>query len=576
MGTGSTVIVVWQRKNGSNYDVVFSRSTNGGSSWSSIAALQSNFSCASPGPLPSIAANINSSNVFAIYRTSSGFRYRRSTNSGASWLASALVYGTDGNYNSPSSAFYTLLDGELDKCNIAYATNTGYSSQLHYKYINFLSNSWSGSTILSDALPGYYQQHTNPCLAASFAPNYTISHVTWESYSLELMDNVIVHRKCSSGIFGSQYYILQSQSVIRPSITGLLSDNAWMVFQNNYSGGFSKMKYYYSGGSWIWGSPSYISSGNYPHLSVGSSSTKYLWTSGSSSPYTISIGSETLTKEEILASEYSRELNFIDNKTGSSISVVMKQPQMVHKDGTISLIPFADAPPDSIIISPKEILTYGNTKSFVPPKDIDTLKFQFAVRMINAEKILEGAGGLISFDIYDESSGNLLDRVSSHSFSEGKDESNNWYQVNLSSANMSNLKYGSGISIRPTVIGLKNNSPDVIASLGHKYKFNTEGLEISKDILAETNTPKEYLLEQNYPNPFNPSTQIIYSIIEDGLVTIKVYDILGREITTLLNEEKPAGIYNLNFDASNLSSGIYFYSISSGSFHQTKKMILMR
>ena len=88
--------------------------------------------------------------------------------------------------------------------------------------------------------------------------------------------------------------------------------------------------------------------------------------------------------------------------------------------------------------------------------------------------------------------------------------------------------------------------------------------------------PKSFFLSQNYPNPFNPSTKINYSIPQISFVTLKVYDILGREITTLVNEEKPVGNYEINFDANNLSSGIYFYRIQVGSFSDTKKLILIR
>lgn len=81
---------------------------------------------------------------------------------------------------------------------------------------------------------------------------------------------------------------------------------------------------------------------------------------------------------------------------------------------------------------------------------------------------------------------------------------------------------------------------------------------------------------QNYPNPFNSTTNIKYSIKEAGFVKIKVYDILGREIAILVSEEKPVGIYTINFDGSSLSSGIYFYRFQAGSFTQTKKMILTK
>ena len=98
----------------------------------------------------------------------------------------------------------------------------------------------------------------------------------------------------------------------------------------------------------------------------------------------------------------------------------------------------------------------------------------------------------------------------------------------------------------------------------------------AKDDNSTAQIPAEYNLSQNYPNPFNPETIINYQLTMNNYVTIKVYDILGREVATLVNEEKPAGKYSLNFDASKLSSGIYFYRIKAGSFTQTRKMILLR
>ncbi len=90
------------------------------------------------------------------------------------------------------------------------------------------------------------------------------------------------------------------------------------------------------------------------------------------------------------------------------------------------------------------------------------------------------------------------------------------------------------------------------------------------------NIPEEFSLEQNYPNPFNPTTTIEYSIPQPGVVTIKIYDILGREVTTLVNEEKQKGNHVVKFNTGNLSSGIYFYRIQTDSFTQTKKMILLK
>ncbi len=88
--------------------------------------------------------------------------------------------------------------------------------------------------------------------------------------------------------------------------------------------------------------------------------------------------------------------------------------------------------------------------------------------------------------------------------------------------------------------------------------------------------PTEFLLSQNYPNPFNPSTKIRYSVPQSSSVVIKVFDILGNEIETLVNEEKSVGTYELNWNAENLPSGVYFYRLQAGSFVETKKMVLMK
>ncbi|MBI2427830.1 MAG: CHRD domain-containing protein [Ignavibacteriales bacterium] len=91
-----------------------------------------------------------------------------------------------------------------------------------------------------------------------------------------------------------------------------------------------------------------------------------------------------------------------------------------------------------------------------------------------------------------------------------------------------------------------------------------------------SSTPKNFSLDQNYPNPFNPSTTIRFSVPTAGLTTLKVYDLLGKEVATLINGEQKIGSFEVKFDASRLSSGLYFYQLRSGSFIQSKKMMLIK
>jgi hypothetical protein len=107
--------------------------------------------------------------------------------------------------------------------------------------------------------------------------------------------------------------------------------------------------------------------------------------------------------------------------------------------------------------------------------------------------------------------------------------------------------------------------------------FWSEGLFLT-DVGDKSNTgiPKTFDLMQNFPNPFNPSTYIEFQIANQGFVSLKVYDLLGREVNTLVNEEKPAGYYKVTWNAANLPSGIYFYRLKAGDYIKTKKMILLK
>ena len=119
----------------------------------------------------------------------------------------------------------------------------------------------------------------------------------------------------------------------------------------------------------------------------------------------------------------------------------------------------------------------------------------------------------------------------------------------------------------------------------YNYRLKQIDLDGTQEVVGELTVnlslPEQFSLEQNYPNPFNPSTTIKYSIPASEFVTLKIYDVLGNEVASLVNEEKPAGTYEVEFNShsdegQNLSSGFYFYKMQAGSYTQTKKLILMK
>jgi hypothetical protein len=95
-------------------------------------------------------------------------------------------------------------------------------------------------------------------------------------------------------------------------------------------------------------------------------------------------------------------------------------------------------------------------------------------------------------------------------------------------------------------------------------------------VREENSFPVSYSLKQNYPNPFNPTTKIVYSIPKESKVTLKIFNILGQQVKTLVNQSQSQGTYTVTFDAASLPSGIYIYSIQAGNYNDVKKMILLK
>jgi hypothetical protein len=171
-------------------------------------------------------------------------------------------------------------------------------------------------------------------------------------------------------------------------------------------------------------------------------------------------------------------------------------------------------------------------------------------------------------------------------------------QFAVSGSNVFGVVYNAGVFIstdlgvtwNPVNDGLPQSPPLECLAVGEDYIFtgashsgSNDGLvyyrplsQMITNVEEKINIATRFQLEQNYPNPFNPSTTIRYAIPEASFASIKVYDVLGNEVVTLVNEEKSVGSYEVNFNSNGLSSGIYFYTINAGSFVETKKMILMK
>jgi predicted extracellular nuclease len=133
------------------------------------------------------------------------------------------------------------------------------------------------------------------------------------------------------------------------------------------------------------------------------------------------------------------------------------------------------------------------------------------------------------------------------------------------------LRVGDKIKSLTGIIHYFNNRYKVVPRSNADFSGVTGVKLVREDII-----PESYALAQNYPNPFNPSTTIRYALPAEQFVTLKVYNVIGQEVATIINGVQTAGIYSAQFDASHLSTGMYIYRLTAGNFVQTKKMMLVK
>jgi hypothetical protein len=154
-----------------------------------------------------------------------------------------------------------------------------------------------------------------------------------------------------------------------------------------------------------------------------------------------------------------------------------------------------------------------------------------------------------------------------------------WSEQTLPALPASHLPFLSAVSF-----GALNDSVQAFGATIDEATFTSGGQVLSyrqrlgfvTGVDDAASMPTEYDLSQNYPNPFNPSTKIGFRVTDYGLVTLTVYDVLGREVQTLVNEERQAGAHSVEWNAAGAASGVYFYRLQAGGFVETKKMLLLR
>ena len=237
------------------------------------------------------------------------------------------------------------------------------------------------------------------------------------------------------------------------------------------------------------------------------------------------------------------------------------------------VVAFENVNDTTVIANIGDLNNYLYTTTFTP-NEVSDLVFSIAygtndsLEAINA--LTDGSNISFTLELVDANTNEIISTLDSFVFDENNicSYGEQSYNINMQGIGNRNVKLR---AISYTSFNGSYNLANIYAESNILGKNNSRELSFNGGSVITT-----YDLYQNYPNPFNPSTTIKFQIPKDGIVTLKVYDILGNELSTLINEQKTQGRYEINFNASSLASGVYVYKLQAGEYISSKKMILLR
>ena len=606
-GSNDVLCLVWQKKIDSrHYDIMYSISSNMGTSWTIPAIVPG---CSNvwisywqsgdyygPGPTPVVAGFSGyggpAGAFLLVYAAENGLHYRYSNSWYNGWIipGNDVIPGSEGSLSKnwyPSLATYNSQD-----------TYSGYS-RVNLTYDNRYNNVYSQIFNYLNGTASW----TNRVQVSSTGDNNRLSSIAvdyagdrlavWSGFNGT--NFVTRFRKgYANGTWSSWYkeWSVSGTNSLCPAVTyynkplpypyGI--DIVW--YTEPPSKAIIQKRYFGTSDLW-WSTVLLANSGLFANLTHERQNTtlpKQIYTDQSTPPlYPIFHNSDYLPKGDLLVdSEIHRAAEIADTSNNSYLRIELSEPIVTFTNGEEIKIPFKDYNYlDTLELTTENIFDYLQTELMNIPNNAQSVTFKVEIHASQPDTLSDGTlntnphtpfrtinFGLLARD----SSRVLINNIVNHLLNNlsGIHHYSREFTINASALRRKNVTMIPNINIS----GIFNQN-NLYFSL---VNVSIEGEDVGKDS-PETNEniiPTVFSLEQNYPNPFNPITKIKYSIVKAGLVILKIYDVVGREVVVLVDEEKPVGTYEAEFNASNLSSGIYFYSISAGSFHQTKKMILLK
>lgn len=534
---------------------------------------------------PSIAVSTDEDKILIVYKKMYSGRYqihyRYSSDHGSNFsVGGPLSIGTPIIWDLPSAAW----NPQQNK----FMVSTSYSSSfLTTDLISYDGTTWAeeGNVYYSNQVP------STPSYSQVAVDGTGRTHVTWIAYDNYYGEgSAAMHRSMLNGNWSTislfRDEIIYNPSIVYTSVCGHNdADGGTSIF---YAPGSDQVLfniYSTNNSSWnglIYIAPSAPISYTIPLEKALPQTVSFVTVKGSSLPYSII----NQTKNNSQSGTYSGTLKIMPgNETVASVfenTKLYRRMELIDTTtGSILTVQFGnikgksiDFPKPDILKSNNLFSSFMNTFPFSLTQD-DTLSVEFGVNNKGWKKNTK-----VIFELVD-SYGKVIQKIDEHNFSKTNTTSGKKEKINK----IVNRLQNASAALRVRIDELDSNQ--LVVNYMDVILLNSSDEELSsnlpKSITQIGEVPGEYKLEQNYPNPFNPSTVIDFSIPRNGLVSLKIYDLLGREITALVDEHLSAGNYSVDFNTSALpnssaalSSGVYFYVLKSNGFTLMKKMILLK
>lgn len=532
--SGQNINVYWTDLRDGNAEIYYKRSTDNGTTWSGDTRLTN---APSVSQSPAIAQNgLNLHVVWDDWRNGQNkeIYYKRSTDGGASWSSDFLLS------NTPLTVWGQTITVSGSNVHVSYMVQTAPSRfEVFYKNSQDGGLTWNPEVNLSNT-------STYDAVSPSIISYGSVVHITWLG-DVNGFRQLLYKRSLNSGISWEPCDTLTASSV-QPDNPGIAASNSEVHVVWNDSRDGNKEIYYKRNLTC-----------NAPFSVSGT--------------VTFKDNNQPVTGGFVKALKYNSE----------TAEIITVDSTVINSNGTYLLSHMPSEELDLMYYQDDDLL------QFVPTYYVSTIDWREATKITPTGNLTN-----INCQVYRINntanpfsiSGLVTANLDNHSITSMKDaivyakSGGSFRNYGISNGNGSYIttKLPAGsyelVTHRMGFAPVSQNVTITNSSLSN-INFDMGSPLIGINILNE-NIPSKFMLNQNYPNPFNPATTIKFAVPVAGLIKLSVYDILGREIGILANENLTAGTYSVNWDASNFPSGIYFYRLEGSDFAETKKMILIK